>query len=111
MEYGNVLVVGNSGVGKSTLINAVLGDDAKEVAPTGIGISGTTKDLKIYEDDSIPFRLIDTIGFEPSFFSDRGGRDQCCCIDCEIKNSEDSRRFQMVRAGRLLWATPKMSCW
>lgn len=67
MEYGNVLVIGNSGVGKSTLINAVLGDDAKEVAPTGIGISGTTKDLKIYEDVSIPFRLIDTIGFEPSF--------------------------------------------
>lgn len=67
MEYGNVLVIGNSGVGKSTLINAVLGDDAKEVAPTGIGISGVTKDLKIYEDDSLPFRLIDTIGFEPSF--------------------------------------------
>lgn len=67
MDYGNVLVIGNSGVGKSTLINAVLGDDAKEIAPTGIGISGTTKDLKIYEDDSIPFRLIDTIGFEPSF--------------------------------------------
>lgn len=67
MEYGNVLVIGNSGVGKSTLINAVLGDTAKEVAPTGVGISGTTKDLKIYEDDSIPFRLIDTIGFEPAF--------------------------------------------
>lgn len=67
MEYGNVLVIGNSGVGKSTLINAVLGDGAKEIAPTGIGISGTTKDLKIYEDESIPFRLIDTIGFEPSF--------------------------------------------
>lgn len=67
MEYGNVLVIGNSGVGKSTLINAVLGDDAKEVAPTGIGISGTTKNLRIYENDSLPFRLIDTIGFEPSF--------------------------------------------
>lgn len=67
MEYGNVLVIGNSGVGKSTLINAVLGEDVKKVALTGIGISGTTKDLEIYEDDSIPFRLIDTIGFEPSF--------------------------------------------
>lgn len=68
VEYGNVLVIGNSGVGKSTLINAVLGDESEEVAPTGIGMAGTTKNLKIYESDSIPFRLIDTIGFEPSFF-------------------------------------------
>lgn len=27
MERGNVLVIGNSGVGKSTLINSVLGDE------------------------------------------------------------------------------------
>ncbi len=68
MKYGNVLVIGNSGVGKSTLINAVLGEDAEKKAPTSIGISGTTKELEIYESDVIPFRIIDTIGFEPSFF-------------------------------------------
>ncbi|NHM17024.1 DUF697 domain-containing protein [Eggerthellaceae bacterium zg-887] len=68
MEYGNVLVIGNSGVGKSTLINAVLGDAAEEKAPTSVGIRGTTKELRIYESDAIPFRIIDTIGFEPSFF-------------------------------------------
>ena len=65
MERGNVLVIGNSGVGKSTLINAVVGE---EVAKTGWGTSGTTKELEIYESDKIPFRIIDTIGFEPSFF-------------------------------------------
>ncbi len=63
-DKGNVLVIGNSGVGKSTLINAVLGKDA---AKTGWGIEGTTQKLEIYESDKIPFRIIDTLGFEPSF--------------------------------------------
>lgn len=67
MEKGNVLVIGNSGVGKSTLINAVLGED---VAVTGYGPTGTTKELTIYESNDIPFRVIDTVGFEPSWFSE-----------------------------------------
>ena len=68
MEYGNVLVIGNSGVGKSTLINAVLGKDAARV---GSGTSGTTKGLEIYESETLPFRVIDTIGFEPGFLERR----------------------------------------
>lgn len=66
MEYGNVLVIGNSGVGKSTLINAVLGEDK---AAVGGGDAGITNKLEIYasKDNSVPFRIIDTIGFEPSF--------------------------------------------
>lgn len=63
MKRGNVLVIGNSGVGKSTLINAVLGE---EVAKTGWGITGTTKELEIYESEKLPFRIIDSVGFEPS---------------------------------------------
>ena len=62
MERGNVLVIGNSGVGKSTLINAVLGE---EKARTGWGVKGTTEKLTIYESKEIPFRIIDTIGFVP----------------------------------------------
>lgn len=68
MERGNVLVIGNSGVGKSTLINAVLGE---EKATTGGGISGVTSALEIYESDAIPFRIIDSIGFEPSWLKRR----------------------------------------
>lgn len=68
MDRGNVLVIGNSGVGKSTLINAVLGED---VAVTGWGTSGTTDKLEIYESDAIPFRIIDSVGFEPSFLKER----------------------------------------
>lgn len=40
MDRGNVLVIGNSGVGKSTLINSVLGED---VAKAGYGITGICK--------------------------------------------------------------------
>lgn len=64
---GNVLVIGNSGVGKSTLINSVLGENA---ARTGWGTSGTTNKLEIYESEQIGFRIIDSIGFEPSFIKE-----------------------------------------
>ena len=60
---GNVLVLGNSGVGKSTLINAVIGDD---IAKASFGTRGTTEELAIYASPSVPFRVIDSIGFEPS---------------------------------------------
>lgn len=67
MERGNVLVIGNSGVGKSTLINAVLGENC---AVTGYGTAGITKRLSIYESQKIPFRIIDTVGFEPSLIKE-----------------------------------------
>lgn len=68
MERGNVLVIGNSGVGKSTLINAILGE---EKALTGYGTKGTTDKLEIYESEKIPFRVIDSIGFEPTFVKEQ----------------------------------------
>lgn len=64
MKKGNVLVIGNSGVGKSMLINAVLGES---VAKTGIGTKGTTVEVELYDNETAPFRVLDTQGFEPSF--------------------------------------------
>lgn len=83
MEKGNVLVIGNSGVGKSTLINAVLGE---KYALTGNGIEGTTKHLEIYESQEIPFRIIDTVGFEPSFVK------ELAAINAVKKWSKDSAK-------------------
>ena len=65
VRKGNVLVIGNSGVGKSTLINAVIGE---KVATAERGIKGQTNRLEIYENDASPFRVIDSVGFEPTFF-------------------------------------------
>ena len=59
-ERANVLVIGNSGAGKSTLINSILGDKRAE-AKSGEAV---TQRLAIYENIHLPFRLIDTIGFE-----------------------------------------------
>ena len=90
-QMGNVLIIGNSGVGKSTLINAVLG---KEVAPTGWGTRGTTDKLEIYQspDNKVPFRIIDTIGFEPSYLKQRAAVNAVkkWSKDCAKQGKEDN---------------------
>lgn len=60
MEKANVLVMGNSGTGKSTLINSVFKFDR---AKTGDG-PAVTREMAIYENESVPFRAIDTRGLE-----------------------------------------------
>ena len=60
----NVLILGTSGCGKSTLINAIL--EANK-APTGIG-EAVTKEIAIYQNQVLPFRMIDTVGFEYGIF-------------------------------------------
>ncbi|MBQ8782738.1 MAG: 50S ribosome-binding GTPase [Clostridia bacterium] len=55
----NVLVLGNSGVGKSTLIKAVSGTEIQ----TGTG-EGNTQKIDVYESNTWPLRFIDTKGFE-----------------------------------------------
>lgn len=65
IEKPNVVVVGNSGVGKSTLINALL---QSYEAETGTG-EAVTKNIRVHENDALGFRLIDTIGFEPGFLN------------------------------------------
>ena len=53
MPLGNVLLIGESGVGKSTLINAVLKREETEV---GFGMTGTTQRMEIYEGEGFAWK-------------------------------------------------------
>lgn len=57
MGNANVIILGASGVGKTTLINAVRGTDYK---------NEITKDVTEYPCDEIGISLVDTVGFEPN---------------------------------------------
>lgn len=56
----NILMAGKTGVGKSTLLNAVFGED---MAETGVG-KPITKTLKEYSKEDHFYHIIDTKGFE-----------------------------------------------
>ena len=57
-KKANVVVIGNSGVGKTTLIRSLFADGQYQ--------TDITRELGVYDYEHLSFRLIDTIGFEPS---------------------------------------------
>lgn len=58
----NLIIAGKTGVGKSTLLNAALGGN---LVKTGIGRPITDLgDVKWYEKDGVPLRIMDTVGLE-----------------------------------------------
>jgi len=58
----NLLIAGKSGVGKSTLINTVFGE---ELAKTGTG-KPITDHINLIEQENFPVKIYDTVGFEIS---------------------------------------------
>ena len=62
VEHLNIVVVGPSGVGKSTLINAVL--DSENLTPEGFG-KPMSQDTNFFTSEKVPFfRLADSKGIE-----------------------------------------------
>ena len=60
LPVANIMVVGITGTGKSTLINAIFG---KDMAATGSG-KPVTKHIAEYENGDIPIHIWDTVGLE-----------------------------------------------
>ncbi len=60
MEHVNIIISGKTGVGKTTLINAIFGN---KVEKTGIGRPVTEK-MKMITIPNYPLRLYDTVGLE-----------------------------------------------
>jgi uncharacterized protein (DUF697 family)/GTP-binding protein EngB required for normal cell division len=60
LGHANILVIGQTGVGKSTLINAIF---RKPLATTGVG-KPVTKIIQPFEDPDVPVTLYDSKGVE-----------------------------------------------
>lgn len=112
----NIAVAGRSGVGKSTLLNAVFGRD---LAATGVG-RPVTQDATWYEEPGFGVRLLDTRGLERGSFAEsfaqleakliearteRGAEDQLhllwLCLDGSGSRLEASDRAVVEMAARL----------
>ena len=60
LKTANIMVAGKTGTGKSTLLNAVFGE---EVAATGTG-KPVTEHISEYKNEDIPIHIWDTVGLE-----------------------------------------------
>ncbi|EEO4788776.1 hypothetical protein GCV36_001699, partial [Salmonella enterica] len=60
MPVANIIVIGKTGVGKSSLINSVFRGD---FARTGVG-RPVTENIKVIKKEGVPLQIIDTQGLE-----------------------------------------------
>ena len=61
-DFINIVFIGKTGVGKTTLINFLLGE--KKSIEGGTGLSTTSKNIAIYQKENLPLRFYDVKGIE-----------------------------------------------
>ncbi len=89
----NILILGTSGCGKSTLINSIL--EANE-APTGVG-EAVTKEIAIYQNDELSFRMIDSVGYEYGLFKQNKIKHEIANFCKEgVKSSDIEKLIHMI---------------
>lgn len=81
----NILVIGKSGVGKSTLINTIF---REKIAATGIG-KPVTKHLKKISRNDVPITIYDTRGLELSPEVQERVRDEVFSLVADKKGSKE----------------------
>jgi predicted GTPase len=92
----NVLLIGTSGSGKSSLINYLLGHDLAEVSDSGISC---TKDNKFFEITLLnkKLRILDTQGFNDTDLAlTKGNRNMASRIMFMLMNESSTRQIDAV---------------
>ncbi len=85
----NVVVIGNSGVGKTTLIRTLFADKDFQTE--------VTKELRLYDGPALGFRLIDTVGFEYGYMNQVKAINAIKKWSKEaIKRDDQSRQINMI---------------
>lgn len=96
MVDSNIIVLGPSGVGKSTLINALCGDEILSSIEMSKPYSGTDK-IESHEIEEYGIRLIDTVGFEPSAVKQKQAVKKVQDWSREgVKKKDDTRSLDLV---------------
>jgi len=92
VQKPNVLISGITGVGKSTLVNTIFGE---EVAKSGMGFPVTSM-LDRYETESVPVVLYDTVGYEVDFDLNTNKREEIFSTLTENETTDASKQIHFA---------------